>query len=91
VEVVSPKRQARIKTADRLAKSLCQQQGWQYLPDVFWLSYFGECADDPWLRGDTPNPKNPRWKQNLWVLIREDRFAEIMDRAIVRMKDESNT
>lgn len=89
VEVVNPKRAKRIHFANRLARQVCQQQGWVFDPKGFWESYFGECLEDPWLRGDLPNPRNARWKQNLHVLIEEDRFAEIMDRAIARMKAEA--
>ncbi len=39
------------------------------------------------MRGDVPDPKNPRWKQNIDVLLREDRFAAVMDAAITAMKD----
>jgi hypothetical protein len=83
----TPKRRKRIATADKLAKELCQQQGWDYEPTAFWTAYFGECAADPWMRGEVPNPNNPRWKQNLDVLLAEDRFAGVMDRAISAMRD----
>jgi hypothetical protein len=86
-EVINPKREKRIKTADKLAQSVCSQQGWPYDRDAFWRSYFGECAMDPWMRGEVPNPKNPRWRQNLDVLLAEDRFASVMDAAISAMKD----
>jgi hypothetical protein len=87
ISVRNPKRVKRIKAADRLARDLCQQQGWEYEPEVFWNAYFAKCAEDPWLRGDVPNPKNARWKQNLDVLLAEDRFAGIMDRAISSMRE----
>jgi uncharacterized protein YdaU (DUF1376 family) len=86
IEVLNPKRRKRIAVIDKLAASLCQQQGWTYDRATFWRAYFAECASDPWLRGEQPNPKNPAWKQNLDVLIREDRFAGIMDSAISAMK-----
>jgi hypothetical protein len=41
------------------------------------------------MRGEVPNPKNPRWKQNLDVLLAEDRFASVMDRAIESMRGEA--
>lgn len=82
VSVLNTKRKRRIAAAVKLAKTVCQQQGWRYDPDDFWRSYFGECQGDAWLRGETPNPKNPSWRQNLDVLLAEDRFAGIMDRAI---------
>ncbi|MGQ4661317.1 hypothetical protein [Lysobacter sp. F6437] len=89
IAVLNPKRQRRIQLADKLARQVCKQQGWPYEPEDFWTSYFGECTDDPWLRGEVPNPNNPRWKQNLDVLLAEDRFAGIMDKAIAAMKSEA--
>lgn len=85
-EALTPKRVKRIAHADKLAKSLCQRQGWEYAAGQFWKAYFEECANDPWMAGDVPNPKNPRWKQNLDVLLAEDRFASIMDAAITAMR-----
>lgn len=85
IVVLNPKRKKRIQAADRLARDVCKQQGWGYNPKNFWAAYFDQCLDDAWLRGDTPNPKNPTWKQNLDVLLAEDRFAQIMDRAIAKM------
>jgi hypothetical protein len=82
LEVLTPKRRKRVLAANKLARNLCKTNGWQLTVREFWLHYFGQCALDPWLRGEVPNPNNPRWKQNLEVLISEDRFAEIMDRAI---------
>lgn len=87
IVVLNPKRMKRIKTADKLAATLCRQQGWEYDRSRFWLAYFGECASDAWLRGDVPNPKNTNWKQNLDVLLAEDRFAGIMDRAIANLQE----
>lgn len=88
-ETLTPKRRKRIQHADKLARQLCEQQGWDYDAPDFWGAYFGECQQDPWLRGDVPNPNNPRWKQNLDVLLAEDRFAGIMDAAIAAMRAES--
>lgn len=88
IEVLSPKRQRRILAANKLAATVCKQQGWNITARVFWESYFAECADDPWMRGDVPNPNNARWKQNLFVLIEEDRFAAVMDKAIEAMRRE---
>lgn len=85
-EALTPKRVKRIAHADKLAKALCQRQGWDYQASEFWQAYFDECANDPWMAGDVPNPKNPRWKQNLDVLLAEDRFASIMDAAITAMR-----
>jgi hypothetical protein len=87
VAVPNPKRLKRIAIAVRLARQVCASQGWDYGDGTaFWSSYFGECATDPWMRGEVPNPKNPAWKQNLDVLLAEDRFAGIMDKAIASMR-----
>lgn len=88
IEVLSPKRRKRILTANKLAAQLCREQGWSMTTRQFWTSYFEECSDDAWMRGDVPNPKNPRWRQNLFVLIDEERFAGLMDRAIERVRGE---
>ena len=85
IAVMNPKRRKRIATADKLARQVSNQQGWAYEPQVFWDAYFTECSSDPWMRGEVPNPRNPNWKQNLDVLLAEDRFAGIMDRAIASM------
>lgn len=79
VGVLNPKRRRRILAADKLARQVCQQQGWKWDRAWFWSNYFGECAADPWMRGEVPNPNNPKWRQNLDVLLAEDRFAKIMD------------
>ena len=88
VAVLNGKRQKRIADAVRLAKQVCKSQGWDYVASEFWAAYFAECAKDEWLRGDKPNPNNPKWRQRLDVLLAEDRFAEIMDRAIASMRGE---
>lgn len=90
VNVVNPKREKRILTAHKLAEQVCRDQGWVTGALDFWRSYFAECSVDPWMRGEVPNPKNPSWKQNLDVLIAEDRFAGIMDRAIEAMREASD-
>lgn len=87
VAVLNPKRRKRIQAADKLARQVCAQQGWTYDPAGFWEAYFAECAVDPWMRGEVPNPRNPSWKQNLDVLLAEDRFAATMDRAIAAMRE----
>lgn len=86
VEVLNPKRRKRIATLCKLARSVCASQGWPYDAERFWLAYFAECAKDPWMRGDVPNPKNAAWKQNLDVLLAEDRFASVMDKAIASLR-----
>ena len=89
VAVLNPKRRRRIAVVDKLAKQICAQQGWEYDPRDFWQSYFAECANDPWMRGEVPNPHSASWKQNLDVLIAEDRFAGIMDSAIAAMRGQA--
>lgn len=86
VAVLNPKRKRRIAEAVKLARQVCVGQGWDYIAEDFWAAYFAECATDPWMRGEVPNPKNPHWRQNLDVLLAEDRFAGIMDRAIASMR-----
>ena len=81
VSILSPKRRRLILAAERMAKTVCTTQGWEYGAD-FWRDFFRECAKDPWYRGDTPNPKNPAWKQSLDVLLRDDHFSKIMDSAL---------
>jgi hypothetical protein len=89
VSVLNPKRRKRIQAADKLARQVCREQGWPYDPTGFWDAYFAECEGDAWMRGEVPNPRNPSWKQNLDVLLAEDRFAAIMDRAIDAMRREA--
>lgn len=86
VHVLNDKRRKRIAAAVKLAKEVCAYQEWPYEPADFWRAYFAECATDAWMRGEVPHPKNPSWKQNLDVLLAEDRFAGIMDRAIAAMR-----
>jgi len=87
IAVLNPKRRKRLLAAIKLAKSVCKSQQWPYDAGGFWAAYFGECATDPWMRGEVPNPKNLRWRQNLDVLLAEDRFASVMDRAIGSMRE----
>lgn len=89
VAVLNPKRKKRIAAAVKLAKQTCTTQGWPYDANGFWLAYFGECAKDPWMRGDVPYKDNPNWKQGLETLIAEDRFAGVMDSAIASMRSHS--
>jgi hypothetical protein len=86
ISVLNDKRKKRIAAAVKLAKSVCADQGWPYEPSGFWSAYFHECAKDAWMRGEVANPKNLNWKQNLDVLIAEDRFAGVMDGAISAMR-----
>lgn len=86
ITVLNPKRKRRLATVRKLAKQVCESQGWKYDEPTFFAAYWGQCAEDPWMRGDVPNPHNPRWKQNLDVLLAEDRFANVMDRAIESMR-----
>ena len=88
IAVLNPKRKKRIAAATKLARQIAKDQGWAWDPDSFWTAYFDECATDPWMRGDIPNPKSLTWVQNLDVLLAEDRFAGVMDRAIAAMRVE---
>lgn len=90
IHVLTPDRRKRVLAADKLARQLCSRQGWKYSPAVFWSAYFTACAKDDWLRGDRPNPNNPRWKQNLAVLIGQERFATVMDEAIEAMRADAD-
>lgn len=89
VEVLTPKRKKRILTANKLARDLCRRQGWSLTVRAFWTAYFEECQGDPWLRGETPNPRNPHWKQNLCTLLDEERFGQIMDQAVTNAHGQS--
>lgn len=82
ISVMGPKRKRAIRAAMKQARIVCREQDWPYEAERFWRSYFAECAQDPWLRGDKPNPNNPDWKQKLETLIDETRFSAVMDRAI---------
>lgn len=90
LEVMTPKRKRRIANASKLAKQIASEQGWDWDPAEFWAAYFAECSSDPWMRGEVANPKNANWKQNLDVLLAEDRFAGVMDRAISGMRGSEN-
>jgi len=81
---LNPKRRRRILTANTLAKQLIKRQGLELSVEEFWDAYFAECEADAWLRGEVPNPNNPKWRQNIDVLLAEDRFASIMDSALAR-------
>jgi hypothetical protein len=89
VSVLNDKRRKRIAAAVKLARQVCREQGWEYIAVEFWPAYFSECASDPWMRGEVANPRNPDWKQNLDVLLAEDRFAQVMDKAIAAMRGAS--
>lgn len=82
VSAMTPKRHKRIITADKLARRIVEQHGQDYDPHVFWPGFFAQCATDPWMRGEVRNPKNPAWRQNLDVLLAEDRFAAVIDSAL---------
>lgn len=89
IEVLNPKRRKRLAAAVKLAKQVCASQGWDYVPGEFWPAYWTQCAADKWMRGEVPNPNNPAWKQNLDVLLAEDRFASVMDKAIAAMRGDA--
>lgn len=81
VVVLSPKRKRQIQGAEKMARGICRDRGWDYGPE-FWQVFFAECAKDPWMRGEVPHASNPAWKQSLDVLLRDDHFAKVMDRAL---------
>lgn len=78
----------RLAAAQKLARTVCASQGWPYDPPTFWRGYFSVCAQDPWMRGDRPNPNNPEWKQNLFVLLADERLGTVIDRAIEALRGE---
>ena len=86
IAVMNTKRKNRISAAIKLARQIAKDQGWAWEPEIFWTAYFNECAADPWMRGEVPNPKNLGWVQNLDTLLAEDRIAGVMDRAIAAMR-----
>jgi hypothetical protein len=88
ISVVNPKLRKKILQANKLAASVCREQGWRYSGKHFWQAYFERCALDPWMRGEVPNPKNSRWRQHVGCLIDEERFAEIMNDAIEALRTE---
>jgi hypothetical protein len=85
-EVLTPKRRRLIREAEKLARGVCRAQSWHYDPDEFWPAFFDRCRDDPWKAGKRGNPKNPDWKQDLSILLRDEHFARTMDEAIAAMK-----
>jgi hypothetical protein len=85
---VTPSLERRIRKVNAMAMDVAKRQGWDMGPADFWNAYFGECQNDPWLRGDLPNPNNPKWKQHLACLIDDDRFQSIMDIAIDRIRND---
>lgn len=89
ITVLNPKRKRRLAAVRKLAKQVCESQGWTYDEARFFGAYFDECAEDPWMRGEVANPRNAHWKQNLDVLLAEDRFATVMDRAIEAMRGDT--
>jgi hypothetical protein len=90
VAVKNPKLRKKILAGDKLAVKTIRELGLKVTHSEFWEAFFGECQDDDWLRGDRPNPHNPKWKQNLGTLLEEERFAEITNRAIARPRDEES-
>lgn len=84
VLTLTPKRRRLILAANKIAKSLIAQRSLGVNTAEFWDRYFAECSEDPWLRGDVPDPRSPSWKQNLEVLLRDKHFGDVMDRALAR-------
>ena len=87
ISTPAPQRLKRLANAAKLAKRVCATNGWTYEPETFWRGYFAVCANDPWLRGDVANPNNARWKQNLDVLLADERLAQVIDQAINSMRE----
>lgn len=81
----TPKLCRALGRASTMAQTVCKQHGLVFEQTEFWEVYFTSCLDDKWLRGDTPNPNNAKWKQSLPTLIDEDRFAQIMDTVLSEM------
>lgn len=84
VHAMPPARRRRILAANKLAKSLIAQKSLGVSLAEFWDGYFAECAEDPWLSGRKPNVRNPEWKQNIDVLLRDEHFGNVMDKALAR-------
>lgn len=87
---VTPRLAKRILVVNGMAAKLIREMGWDLGVAGFWSAYFGECANNAWLRGEQKNPKDPKWKQHIACLIHDDRFQTIMDGAIERMRAEQS-
>ncbi len=85
---VTPRLAKRIAVVNGMAAKLIREMGWDLDVAGFWSAYFGECANNAWLRGEQKNPNDPKWKQHIACLIHDDRFQTIMDGAIERMRAE---
>lgn len=85
---VTPRLAKRILVVNGMAAKLIREMGWDLDVAGFWSAYFGECANNAWLRGEQKNPNDPKWKQHIACLIHDDRFQTIMDGAIERMRAE---
>lgn len=80
---VTDKRRRRIAAANALARRVIRSKGWLCDLPTFWECYFQQCAQDPWMAGKRPNPNNPAWRQNIDVLIADDRLATVVDTMII--------
>jgi hypothetical protein len=89
IEVLTAKRRKRILAANRQARELKKRHGWTMSAGEFWAAYFEQCALDPWLRGDVPNPNNPKWKQHLECLLDDERFGQILDQLVAAANAEA--
>ncbi len=85
----TPSLDRKLRKADANARRTCKAAGVIFDPVEFWEIYFQQCLDDPWMRGDRPNPNNPRWKQSLPTLIDDDRFEQVMNTALASLEMES--
>ena len=86
-EVLTPKLRKKIEKISALAVFSMKRHGLEYDPAEFWSAYFGECQSDPWKSGEKRNPNNPSWRQHIGCLIDDERFQDIMDNAIGRMRE----
>ncbi len=85
-EVVTAKLRKKLLAANGEARKLVRQMGWAVKMRDFWTTYWLECESDPWMRGEVPNPNNPKWKQHLECLLDDKRFRQVMDLAIDKMR-----
>ncbi|MGS0571624.1 helix-turn-helix domain-containing protein [Xanthomonas oryzae pv. oryzicola] len=72
----------KLRKADANARKTCKAAGVIFDAPEFWEIYFSVCLQDPWMRGDRPNPNNARWKQSLSTLIDDERFEQVMNIAL---------
>lgn len=86
---MNPKFVRRLQQVDKDARKACAENEIEYEPVEFWQLYFAECLKDPWMRGDRPNPRNPRWKQSLKTLVDDERFLQVANVLLAAAEGES--